>query len=453
MSFEGSPPHSRSDTEASTNRSVVSGALVFTIERENGAPSSRVVPFDGERVRVGAHPSNDVVIDDPRVSRFHFQLLRTGNGWRIVDNGSLNGTQVNGVGVMEARLPGPEAVVDLGGSRLRVSEAPSTESLTTLDQLSFGELYGRSLPMRRLFAILERVATHDTNVLIEGESGTGKELVAGEIVRRSARATQPFVVVDCSAFAPSLIESEFFGHARGAFTGADRERVGAFEAARGGTVFLDEIGELPIELQPKLLRVLEAREIRRLGEVAPRKVDVRVIAATNRSLEGEVNHGRFREDLFYRLSVVTVRVPALRERTEDIELLVRVFLDLMNAQSSDHLFSREVMDGLARHPWPGNVRELRNFVERAVVFQDADPPSAMGARRSNAAQDPLDISLPYREAKARALAAFERAYLGGLLEWAKGNLSLAARQAQMDRMNLHRLAQRHGLRDGRGLRD
>jgi transcriptional regulator with GAF, ATPase, and Fis domain len=248
-----------------------------------------------------------------------------------------------------------------------------------------------------------------------------------------------------------LVESELFGHARGAFTGADRERAGAFESAHGGTVFLDEIGELPLELQPKLLRALEAREIRRVGEVHPRKVDVRVVAATNRSLEKEVNLRRFREDLYYRLSVISVRVPPLRERVDDIDLLVRVFLDLFGAAEADDLFTPDVLAGLRAHSWPGNVRELKNVVERVVVFRDGSPAKGLGSRRGENLDKPE--FLPYREAKARAIDAFEKAYLGELLEWANGNLSRAARRAQMDRMNLHRLAQRFGLREGRGLRD
>ena len=444
-------PESRSETEGTQGRSIVHGALAVQVERDGNEAVGHTVPFDGERVRIGAHPSNDVVLRDRPGSRFHVQFLREANGWRVVDYGSMNGTYVNGVQVTDARLPGPEAVVDVGQSRLRVREVASTREVTTLDQLSFGELYGRSLAMRKLFAILERVAAHDTTVLIEGESGTGKELVAGEIVRRSSRAEKPFVVVDCGAISPSLVESELFGHARGAFTGADRERAGAFESAHGGTVFLDEIGELPLELQPKLLRALESREIRRVGEVHPRKVDVRVVAATNRSLEKEVNLRRFREDLYYRLSVISVRVPPLRERVDDIELLVRVFLDLFGAAEADDLFTPDVLAGLRAHGWPGNVRELRNVVERVVVFRDGSPAKGLGSRRGEALDKPE--FLPYREAKARAIDAFDKAYLGELLEWANGNLSRAARRAQMDRMNLHRLAQRFGLREGRGLRD
>ena len=213
----------------------------------------------------------------------------------------------------------PECDIEMGGSLVRTRELAPAERVPVVSQPCFGALYGQALVMQKLFAILERVAKSDASVLIEGESGTGKELVASEIVKRGPRAEKPFIVLDCGAISPNLIEGELFGHVRGAFTGADRDRAGVFEAANGGTVFLDEIGEMPIDMQPKLLRALESREIRRVGETKSRKIDVRVIAATNRRLEREVNLGRFREDLFFRLSVVTVRIPPLRERIEDLK--------------------------------------------------------------------------------------------------------------------------------------
>jgi DNA-binding NtrC family response regulator len=306
--------------------------------------------------------------------------------------------------------------------------------------------------MQKLFAILERVSKADVSVLVEGESGTGKELVASQIARRSSRADGPFVVVDCSAITRTLMESELFGHAKGSFTGAERDRVGAFEAANGGTVFLDEIGELPLDMQPKLLRVLEAREVRRLGETKTRKVDVRVIAATNRKLEEEVNRSNFREDLYFRLSVVTVRVPPLRERSEDIDLLIRVFLESFDALDSMHLFTPEVIETLSRHSWPGNVRELRNYVERAVVFDAAPPPwrdEPPSASMPPPSAAEIDVGVPFKIAKERVVDEFERRYLAALLEQTGGNLSSAARKAGIDRMYLHRLV----LRPSRSLKD
>ena len=204
---------------------------------------------------------------DPAVSRFHCKLTREGAGWRLQDNGSLNGTTLDGVRIHDAEL-GPEGTIVVGDSRLGVRAVEGTDEVSLPNTQSFGAIVGASMAMRKLFAVLEKVAASEINVLLGGESGTGKELVAAEIVQRGPRADQPFVIVDCGAISPNLVESELFGHVRGAFTGADRDRVGAFEAANNGTVFLDEVGELPLALQPKLLRALEAREIRRLGETA-----------------------------------------------------------------------------------------------------------------------------------------------------------------------------------------
>ncbi len=456
-------PNSRPTHEAKSHaflRSAAAARLELRVEREGGKPSERTVTLDGDLFRIGSHPSNDVVVEDPAVSRFHCRVVREKHNWRVSDSGSRNGTRLQGVRVYDAELPATECLLDLGDSVVRVRELPSAGSVELLDRPSFGDLFGTSVVMRRLFAILDKVAHSETNVLIEGESGTGKELVATEIVRRGPRARKPFVIVDCSAISPNLIESELFGHVRGAFTGADRDRIGAFEAAQGGTVFLDEIGEMPIDMQPKLLRALEAREVRRIGETATRKVDVRVVAATNRKLEREVNNGRFREDLYFRLSVVTIRLPPLRERLDDIELLIRTFLDSMAAQGSAHLFTPQVVEDMMCYDWPGNVRELRNFVERTVVLQTATPTAGTGSERigSNAPPPPksaadIDLTVQFRAAKERVIADFERRYVAALLEWADGNISRASRKAAMDRMNLYRLIQRYGLREERHLKD
>ena len=335
----------------------------------------------------------------------------------------------------------------------------------------FGAIVGQSAAMQRFFAVLERVAASDIDVLIHGESGTGKELVATELVQRSSRAEGPVVVVDCGSISPNLVESELFGHVRGAFTGADREREGAFEAADGGTLFLDEVGELPLELQPKLLRALEAREVRRVGQTKMKHIDVRVIAATNRDLEREVNRGRFREDLYYRLAKMSVRVPPLRDRTDDIPLLIRSFLGTIagrdGSRTHSPLFSPAIVEEMQRYDWPGNVRELKNYIERSVVLDDVPPPSrrsgtirALGrgpdgeplARERSDSEPPRPAEnpdVPFRVAKESAIATFERAYLGPLIERCNGNVSQAARAAKMDRMYLHQLAQKHGFKVGR----
>jgi DNA-binding NtrC family response regulator len=421
--------------------------LALVVDLEAGRPSSREVALDGETCRIGAHSSNDLVLDDPAVSRFHCRLVLEDGIWRVRDWGSLNGTRLEGIRVRDADLPAGAALA-LGDSLVRVRPMAPVEQAVVPVVPAFGLMAGTSLPMRKLFALLERIAPTDLNVLIEGESGTGKELVAHEIVQRSSRAGAPFVVVDCGAISPNLVESELFGHVRGAFTGAERDRTGAFEAASGGTVFLDEVGELPLELQPKLLRVIEAREIRRLGETRARPVNVRIVSATNRDLDREVNRGRFREDLYFRLAVMAVRVPPLRERLDDLLLLVRVFLRALDQSDQESLFTTEVLADMARHDWPGNVRELRNYVERTVALRQAAPALTRSTTRPPLLSPSPEPLTTFRVAKDAATKTFERGYLAALLEAAGNNMSRAARMANIDRMYLHRLVQKHGLRNG-----
>jgi transcriptional regulator with GAF, ATPase, and Fis domain len=305
--------------------------------------------------------------------------------------------------------------------------------------------------MRTIFGLLERIVDTDATVLFLGETGTGKDLLARALHDDSPRAGRPFVVVDCGAVAPSLIESELFGHERGAFTGAAGQRQGAFEAAAGGTVFLDEIGELPLDLQPKLLRVLEQREVRRVGGNKTISVDIRILAATRKDLDREVAANRFREDLYFRLAVVPVTVPPLRERRDDIPLLVDRFLEALTRGAAPSV-PAETMAALGAHDWPGNVRELRNVLERALYLNpDRTAPLRLAALpsapSSSTAAPPFDPALSYGENRERAESAFERAYLEWLLRRAEGNVSEAARQAKMDRKYLHKLLKKHGLGD------
>ncbi|MFO0617714.1 MAG: sigma 54-interacting transcriptional regulator [Polyangiaceae bacterium] len=445
--------------------------IELVVEQENGEPTERRFVLDGDVLRIGSHPSNECVLDDPLVSRLHCQLRNTPSGWQLLDAGSLNGTFVSGIRVRDADVGLPHCGITVGRSRIVVRAAPDVAPAAGLASPSYGALFGATPVMSRLYQRIDRIARTTSDVLIEGESGTGKELIAAEVVRRSARADKPFVIVDCGAIAPTLMESELFGHAKGSFTGADRNRVGAFEAAEGGTVFLDEIGELPLEMQPKLLRALAAREIRRTGENKSRPIDVRVIAATNRRLESEVNQGHFREDLYFRLSVLRIDVPPLRERLEDLPLLVASFVERLGVPDRISLFTEEVLERMRRHAWPGNVRELRNYVERFALFDDAnlyaslapggvvatpDPPTAEEPKPEPAKVAPepdTRIDIPFRVLKDRTIEEFERGYLSALLKWSGGNVSRAARKANLDRMYLHRLLQRHGLARSAPLED
>jgi DNA-binding NtrC family response regulator len=292
--------------------------------------------------------------------------------------------------------------------------------------------------MRRIFEILQRVAPTDSTILLEGETGTGKTALAREIHERSARSDRPFQVVDCASLAAGLVESELFGHEKGAFTGADQAHAGLFESAAGGTVFLDEIGELPRELQPKLLRVLESRTVTRVGSAMSKGVDFRLIAATNRDLRSEVNAGGFREDLYYRLSTVRLRIPALRDRPEDIAPLAARFHD--NLQDAESEMPPELLRAVLRHRWPGNARELRNFVEQCIVTGKVGDPRGL-------AGDSHDLSMTFREAKKVAVDRWERSYLASLMKAYRGNVSRASRGVRMDRNHLRDLLKRHGLTD------
>jgi DNA-binding NtrC family response regulator len=318
----------------------------------------------------------------------------------------------------------------------------------------FGEMVGRSVVMRELFARLAAVAPTDATVLVTGETGTGKELVAEALHEHSARKGGPFVVLDCGAIPANLMESEAFGHERGAFTGATAAHAGAFERADGGTLFLDEIGELPLEMQPKLLRALERKEIRRVGGAKTLQVNIRVVAATNRDLAVEVNKGRFREDLYYRLAVAHLAVPPLRERREDIPLLVEHILGSL-PEGRERGPRPETVELMKRHEWPGNVRELRNVIERAVLFRQPlrEPsviglPAPAGAREGAGAAElrvPVDPKVPFKVAKQDMIDEFERRYVRALLEQHGGNISAAARAAGIDRMSIHKMLTRLGM--------
>ena len=432
-----------------------------------GRPRER--EFDQAEVAIGSQADNDFVLHDDTVSRHHCRIVQEDAAWVLVDLGSTNGSFVNRVRVREAFLQ-PGCTVHLGQVELRFQAADEEVEIVPSHKERLGAAVGRSRKMREVFSVVEKIAPTGTTVVIEGETGTGKEVIAQEIHRLSPRSKGPLMVLDCGAVPPNLIESELFGHEKGAFTGAVMTRQGLFELAHGGTLFLDELGELPLDLQPKLLRALESREIRRVGGTRSIRVDVRIIAATNRDLEQEVAGGRFREDLFYRLSVVRLRLPPLRERAEDLPLLVRLLLGRLPANQKPAQaagggqrirdLTREAMELLAAYRWPGNVRELGNVLERAVSLADGEVLSARDLPevvrgeprlpgRAGATPPPIPIDAAsdgtFKEAKERLLSSFERDYLVSLLKKTGGNISQAAREADIDRKYFRKLMKKYGV--------
>lgn len=405
-----------------------------------------------DHLRIGKSKDNDFVLDDETVSRFHCEIIREPRGFLLRDKKSTNGTLLDGAEVREAFLR-PGAIVTVGKVELKVRTYSERVEVLPSEKRSFGEAVGESLPMREVFGLLERLAPSDVSVLLGGETGTGKDTLARAIHAESQRSKAPFVIVDCASVVPSLIESELFGHEKGAFSGATARRTGAFELAHGGTLFLDEVGELPLDLQPKLLRVLEQRSLRRVGGNREIKVDIRVVAASKRNLLAEVERGKFREDLYFRLAAAPVTVPPVRERRGDITLLAETILQRVCAGGVLLTMESAALSALAEHDWPGNVRELHNAIERAAIlarssgaaairFGDLPAPALMRASRT---RPEFDERVSYRDAKSAMEADFELRYVTWLLARHEGNISAAARAADMDRKYLHKLAKKHGV--------
>ncbi len=412
----------------------------------DGPDRGAVVLDTSGEIACGTADGNTLVLSDPTVSRYHVLITATAQGAHLRDVGSTNGVFLGEHRVESAWIEAG-AVLKLGLTSLRFEygEDDASEPLSADDR--FGRAIGRSIAMRRVFEALPRIAASDATVLIQGETGTGKTLLAEAIHQAGPRRRAPFVVIDCGAIPPTLIESELFGHEKGAFTGATSTRVGAIESAAGGTVFFDEIGELPLDLQPRLLRVIEDRMVKRVGGRDQIRVDVRVIAATHQDLRAAVNRGGFRSDLYYRLNVVSLRLPPLRERREDIPLLVESFYEQFTGLPGA---PQDLLDELSRLDWPGNVRELRAAVERAVLLGDpalwrALADETRGDVAAPAPSEPFDDSLSFRAAKERALVRWERGYIAELLSRHNGNLSRAARAARMDRTHLRELGRRYHL--------
>jgi len=414
------------------------------IEVIAGPAAGATVELPGPGARIGSGKDCDFVLTDSTVSRVHLLLRIERDAIRVIDADSRNGTTIDGTRIRDAYAR-PDSLIVIGNSTLRLRMLSDVVELPLSENDRFGRLRGRSVAMRRVFALLERIAPTDITVLIEGETGTGKELVARGLHDSGPRAGGPFIVFDCSAVSSTLIESELFGHVKGSFTGAMVDRAGAIEEANGGTLFLDEIGELPLDLQPKLLRALESREVRRVGANKPHLVDVRVLAATNRSLSREIDYGRFRDDLYYRLAVVSVRLPPLRERLEDIPLLVRHFEAEQPARASAlGSLPDAILNSFTEQTWPGNVRELRNAVDRSLLMGDRAP--ALQPELALPIPLHVNIDVPLLVGREHLVEAYEKAYIEQALKQTANNVTKAAVLAGVGRKFLQQAMKRYGLR-------
>jgi DNA-binding NtrC family response regulator len=426
--------------------------------------------LSGDVIRVGKANENDLVLADETVSRFHFEIVRDVRGYLLRDLRSTNGTFVDGAEIREAYIRAG-AVIAAGAVQIRFVPAEERVEIAPSEREELGALVGRCGRMRYLFALIERVAVTDLPVLIEGEAGTGKSLIASTMHELSTRRTGPLITVDCGAVAGTLIESELFGHERGAFSGATHARPGAFERAQGGTLVLDNVGKLAVDLQPKLLSVVERREVRRIGGARTTRVNARVVSIAQ-DLRSEIEQGKFLSELYFRLDVVPVAVPSLRERPEDVPLLLQHFACQLGADPAQ-VVSVELASALSAHDWPGNVRELRSFVARALAPQGGTA-MALATRASegerlevttlagglaagtspghappDAALDALfEPGRSFRQHKEHWNELFERRYLVWLLRRAGGNISKAARDADMDRKYLHKLLKKYDIDPG-----
>lgn len=379
-------------------------------------------------IAIGTSEACALRLTDRSVSRRHLVLELEGDRLGLRDLGSRNGTRVSGLRIEEGSIEG-HAVVTIGNTRIELT--PMVVDVVPLSTAeSFGAVLGRSRVMRRLYPLLERFAASDLSLVLEGDTGTGKELVAEALHAASARSTGPFVVFDCSVVPAGIVEAELFGHVRGSFTGATEDRAGVFRDAHGGTLFLDEVADLPLTLQPKLLRVLDRKQVRPLGASAFVEVDVRVIAATRRNLDREVQSGRFREDLFHRLAVGRVELPPLRRRHGDVALLAAHFWKELGGRDAP---SPELVSRLEESALPGNVRELKNVVARAIALGVLADPGALVDRDDDEQWIHRLLDLPLREARQRLQDEFEQRYVRRQLERAKGNVTHAAKASGVAR--------------------
>ena len=441
MPTSAEPPASQKTEGIERNTPEADGCLIQVIEGADAGTSYELLR--GKAV-VGSREGCQLRLSDPTVSGSHVEVEVRADGVLVTDLGSTNGTYY-----LETRLEKAVvqhgAVITVGHTRLRVSSCHPPHGVTFSNRSSYGALIGSAPAMQRLYSVLERIETVAFAVLITGDTGVGKELVAREIHGHSKRKEGPFEICDCAALPSTLAESELFGHARGSFTGATADHPGAFARADGGTLLLDEIGELPLDLQPKLLRALDRREIRPVGGTRFREVDVRVIAATHRDLSTLVTDGKFREDLYFRLQIVNVEVPALRKRREDIPLLVDSFLrelgqeELRPSQATLELFT-------TGYDWPGNVRELRNALSSVLTLGSWAAPPGDEVLHAPQERDPaVRYDATFHEEKQHLIEAFERDYLAAKLQENEGNIARTARAANLERNHLKHLLRKYGL--------
>jgi len=438
-------------------RHTATEQLIQPTERVLGC---RVVVLDGPdkdaqydlregAVVLGSSSDAGLKLSDSAVSGEHVRIAATSDGIVVTDLGSTNGTRYLGTNIKEA-VVNLGAVLTIGRTRVAIASPEPPAGVGYSPRTSYGELRGASPAMRAMYGLLEQLEGTEYTVLIQGETGSGKELVAREIHARSSRSNGPFEVMNCGAVPSQLAQSEFFGHRRGAFSGAIADHDGIFSRGHRGTVFLDEIGELPLDMQPMLLRTLESGEFRPIGADETEVADTRVVAATNKVLADEVKRGTFREDLFFRLNVVTVRAPPLRERREDIPELIRHFLE-QAGQGEVEIASETLQLFICGYHWPGNVRELRHALQ-ATLSLGAPPPQVAGkpgsveALASQIDTSQIDTDAPFSEERKRLLDAFEHDYLSTQLKRANNNLAEAARLSGIDRSYLKRILKRHGLR-------
>jgi DNA-binding NtrC family response regulator len=409
--------------------------------RVAGAAGARKLTVGPTPRVVGRSEGCDLVLLDDKVSAVHLELVATDDGVRVRDLGSRNGTFLHGHRIFDVCLC-EDAQLECGDTRLLFSPT-KPEAVPISRSRSFGPLVARTPRMLALFEQLRVLAKAKLSILILGDTGTGKELVAQAIHQASPRSSGPFVVVDCGAIPASLAESVLFGHERGAFTGAIARRESPFVEAAKGTIFLDELGELPLETQPKLLRALAEKRVKRVGATAYESFDARVVAATRRDILHEVNAGAFRSDLYFRIAQARVELPALRERTEDVPVLIEHAMTSLGAAEAYGRITVESIEKAQRHDWPGNVRELRSVVELALAFDTGGPidltPHLASSHGLASRRDAPDTSRTFAEAKRE----LERSYFLALNEECHGNVSEIARRAGVDRKTARECLHRH----------